>query len=117
MWASLKEAGIILNINPSNICQCLSGKTLFSGGFGWVYVENYNINNIKKVKFEKCMVKVNQIDIETGNVIKIWNSMSEAARYLSTINGSNWHSIASKISACAKNKQNTCHGYKWKYNN
>ncbi len=58
--------------------------------------------NIKK----KQLKKVRQLDL-AGNLIKIWNSMSEASRKT----GIN----VSKICLCCQNKRNKTGGYSWQY--
>ena len=40
-YISGKEAQNITGINKSGICNCLKGKTLTSGGYKWVYLEDY----------------------------------------------------------------------------
>lgn len=62
---------------------------------------------------ELCPFKVKQIDIETGNVVKIWKSPVEAAL---TLTGSKKRrSVIS--SACRKSntRNHTAYGFKWEY--
>ena len=51
--------------------------------------------------------KVAQIDIKTNEIIKIFNSCSEAGRLT--------NSCSSKISMVCNDKRKTCNNYKWKY--
>lgn len=44
-----------------------------------------------------------------NNIIREWDSMSKAARYIGK--------DSSGIKHCCDNKQNTCGGFKWKYKN
>lgn len=51
--------------------------------------------------------KVRKIDIETGNTIRIYNSVREAAREL--------NKSCSDISLCANGKLNKAYGYVWEF--
>lgn len=55
-------------------------------------------------------IKVKQIDMYNGNVIKIWESLQEAAEFLK---GN--VKRASAICNVCKGRQNTAFGYKWEY--
>lgn len=83
--------------------------------------ENNNANNLEWVtasqnmkhaiqngliKPHKWSVKVAQYSTD-GELIKIWDRMADAARFL------NCHH--SQISDCCRGKQNTCKGYIWRY--
>mgnify|MGYP001354299060 CR=1 FL=1 len=57
-----------------------------------------------------CGRKIQQIDMNTGNVIKDFKSIKEACDLYKF--GKNSH-VA--ISACCRNKQKTAYGYCWKY--
>ena len=60
----------------------------------------------KLIKPHPWSVKVAQYSLD-GELIKIWDRMSDVARFL------NCHH--SQISDCCRGKQNTCKGYIWKY--
>ena len=55
----------------------------------------------------KRLKKVNQININTGEIIRTFSSIKEAEKSLKTSN--------SHISACCLGKLKTAHGYKWEY--
>ena len=84
------------------------------------YNNNYGTHNIKVSLFfkDKPLTKehkekigksnslpILQIDINTGLIIRQWDSISEAQRTLKL-----YH-----ICDCLKNKRNSCGGYIWKY--
>ncbi len=54
-----------------------------------------------------CSVKTCQLDIKTGDLIKVWDGMNDIQRSLG------FHQA--NISACCRGKQKTAYGYKWKY--
>lgn len=54
-----------------------------------------------------CSVRTSQMDILTGCVIKVWDSMNDIQRSLG-FNQAN-------ISACCSGRQKTAYGFKWKY--
>jgi hypothetical protein len=49
-----------------------------------------------------------QLDLD-NNIIKEWNSVTEAFKSLNKTNG------MGNIHLCCKGKYKTAHGYKWKY--
>ena len=51
---------------------------------------------------------VNQIDIDSGEVINTFRSITEASKHLKIKHGSS-------INACCRGKQLTAYGYKWEY--
>lgn len=67
--------------------------------------------NISKAKTgkpaPKFWKKVNQLDINTGEIIKVWSSMTEAAKALNT--------SCSNIKKIIDKKGHHCKGYKWAY--
>lgn len=54
-------------------------------------------------------MKVAQIDKDTGEIVRTYNSITEALKVL----GKNRH--ASDISSCCKGKRARAYGYKWRY--
>ena len=67
--------------------------------------KNSDLINIKKAT-ESCKKKIMQYDT-SGNFIKSYKSIIEASRETK--------SNATHISLCAKGKQKTCGGFKWRY--
>ena len=60
----------------------------------------------KKGKISSLRIKINQLD-KNGNLIKTWDSISEAATYLNFSSGN--------IVSCLKYKLKTAYGFKWEY--
>jgi len=88
--------------NTTNIASCLSGKYKSSGGFIWKYKGDKILNSYKNEKIKKVI----QYDL-SGNYIKEFNSIAEAARLT--------NSDSSRISACCNNKIKSSNNYIWRY--
>ena len=78
---------------------------------------NNDIDNLEWITYKEntihtCAKKVAKIDIQTNNIIKLYNSISDA--YIDI--GKNRSSLISKICNNEKGRQ-TIYGYKWKYVN
>jgi hypothetical protein len=99
---SVKEAGIELDINPSDISRALSGKkkNRSYGGYQWRYInEPPPTEPIRKpgvLQYSK-----------DGKLIKKWSSIIEASRALGIGD--------SHISQVCKGKRQTTGGFVWKY--
>lgn len=77
------------------------------------WCKNYDLpthSSDYKPKKEKlpCKIAVNQIDIETGQIIQTFESAMAAARFLGKSKGSH-------ITEVCKDKCKTAYGYKWEY--
>ena len=73
----------------------------------------YNKKHTKESKDKMSLSSKNkklvcQIDVDTNEIIKIWDSISDFAK----VNNIKYFS---SISACCKGKRNSAFGYKWKY--
>lgn len=119
IWQSISEAAKNCNVTISSVSHCLRGKSPTAAGFYWSYAQDYAVI---KVKVEKKLIGVNQIDIKTGKIIKIWDDIDNAILYFSTlftnkksIKGNIKKSIKGNIKTCIKKKQKTAYGYKWTY--
>ena len=66
---------------------------------------------------EKKKKKINQIDKETSEVLKTWDSINDAARYLANGDLKQTKNNAGTISVCLQKKTLTSKGYKWEYCN
>jgi hypothetical protein len=62
-------------------------------------IDKYGLQPIKN--------KIKQVDINTNNIIKIWNNMNEIHNELKL--------SKSGISYCLSGKYKTSQGYKWMY--
>ena len=68
------------------------------------YNENYGTGNLRSAKARsKAVVQYDR----DGNIIKVWDGMSEAAKALGKRNN--------HIHECCKGKIKTAHGYVWRY--
>lgn len=65
--------------------------------------------NKRSEKAGRKPIKVCQIDLKTGKIVKIYNSISEARKNLNI--------KKDNISSVCKNKRKSCGGYGWKYYN
>lgn len=61
---------------------------------------------VQKIRKSQNVQKIAQYDLQ-GNLIKIWDSISDAGRELGI--------IRANISACCRGKRNTVSGFIWKY--
>ena len=85
-WDTIKEASESLKLTGiNNVLYC---RNKFSGGFSWCYAENYNDSTTMITLYDTNKKKVKQIDITTNNILKIWDSISDISKYLSTKNNS-----------------------------
>lgn len=90
----------------TSISGCLSGTYKNANGFIWVYKEDYPIKDISKYKHCGKGIKVAQLDIETEEIIAIYDSITEAGNAL----GKNHRNIQKIIDIPGR----TAYGYKWK---
>lgn len=110
---SIKEAAQLTESSKSSICNACKGKIKSSKGYIWVYSDTYSESlvekRIKKLNnsWNNLKKKIKQIDVDTGDIIKIWNSTMDAHRELGINN----------IDATARGKQKTAGGYVWEYVN
>lgn len=93
-----------LNLCQSSFSQCVTGVNKTCGGYGWCYVEEYDY-----YVYPTLTKQVVQIDKNTNSVIKIWNSVKEAADSLGV--------DVSCIRAVCNGRQKTSKGFKWRYLN
>lgn len=101
IWGSVQEASKALQIDPTSIFHCFSGRYNHAGGFCWCKEKDYENYN-----FKSQYKRIIQLD-KNDNVIKIYNSAKEAAEAL--------NKNANTIRAAARGAQKTAYGYKWKY--
>lgn len=99
-FKSVKEA--IDKTGITHISECCLGKQTHSGGFKWEYV-----GELHECKRKSRTKKVKQIDKYTNEVIKVWNSGVEAAKFYG-VNKSTIYGV------CNGNRKTSC-GYKWEF--
>lgn len=98
------EAVKKLNLCQSSFSRCITSASKTCGGYGWCYVDEY-----ETYIYPTLTKKVLQIDKNTNEVIKVWQSAKEAADTLSI--------EISGIRAACNGKQKTSKGFKWRYLN
>ena len=104
---SVSEAQRITGVD--NISSCCNGKRKTSGGYIWVYEEDYgNFDKDKHMKECTHIREVNKYDLNM-NYLETFKSVTEAAR---DVNGS-----TGNISLCCSGKHKTAYGYIWRYVN
>lgn len=112
---SFIEAERVTDINKVNISTCCLGKKNSAGGFHWEYATDdtkcflpEDLSIIKaKPKYAVKLKKVSQVCLETKNTIKVFESMSLAARELGLHQGN--------ISNCCNGNRKSHGGYLWQY--
>lgn len=102
IYETIKEAKS--KTNTTSLINCCINKTGTANGYLWMYYEDYIENGAYKL--DKKTVQVRQL-ATNGRLIKVWNSIKEAATSLDL--------HATSISATCKGKQKTCGGYMWEY--
>lgn len=102
-FPAISKAANLIGCSASDISKCCNGEYSQTHGYGWRFKDN----PIEYVPKNKNWHPVAQIDIETNEVIKIYNCISEAEKELGIKN----------ISAvcCGYARHKTSGGYKWKY--
>lgn len=110
-WKSATEASNYYGTSKNNITLVCNGCSKSSRGFIWRYKETdvEMIPDKKEKASKRVKIPVIQIDIETNEIIKEWESMKIAADYY------NLNSVG--ISNCCRGKQKTAGGFKWRYKN
>ena len=105
IWNNAQMASLALNISEGNISMCCNGIRITCNNFYWCFYHDYIKDNypIKKEKKDRSK-KVMQFDYN-GNLIKIWDSLSEASNILNI--------YISEISTSCKGN-NSAGGYLWR---
>lgn len=88
--------------NAYSIYSCLRGKYSTAYGYSWEYVDDIKRGNYNNKR------KVAKIDINTNEIIRVYDTIAEANK---DITGNR---RSSGISSCINGKQYTAFGFKWK---
>lgn len=101
-WPSVNEAARKLNTNASLLCRAALGHRTQSNNFIWSYEKKDMIKKHTNLHFRSVL----QYD-KNEQLIKNWDTMSDAARFLGISNKA--------IYMCLKRKSHTSGGFIWKY--
>lgn len=108
IFKSTAEASRNTGIEQANISTVARGVRSYAGNFQWAYLEKNEIPNRGKVSIKDNISKrVLQLEKSTKSVIRIFESVGEAAKF---VNGNQ-----SNISACINGRKKTAYGYLWKF--
>ncbi len=102
-YGSAMAAAEANNIDLSLLTKVCRGEQESCGNFKWSYAENYTSLKTKNSKTNIKSFKINQIDPITNQILKVWNSVKEAAQTLEI--------DASGISHCLSGRYKTSAGY------
>lgn len=104
-FESIKEASKLTGANRTAILGVLSKRYKLANGFIFVYEEEFPIKDLSVYKKEKKGKKVAQVDIETEEIIKVFDRISDAGKELN-VNYKAIHKVVDK-------EGRTAYGYKW----
>lgn len=111
-YSSITEASKSNNLEIAGISSCCQEKLLSYSNFIWSFCDSKDyitkrlILNSKKLK-SGSKRNVAQIDLITGNIINIFNSLTEASNYIKT--------SVCNISTCCSGKTKSSCGFAWEY--
>lgn len=107
-WNGVRDVERTLNFLSSTISKACSDKTNNNSAYGFYWSYSENLNNFSGIGQENNKLQIQQFSID-GKLIKIWSSISIAAKET--------NSSKASIIRCCKNKQKTCNNFIWKYLN
>ena len=104
-FKSLQEAARITGTNRTTISGVLSNTYKSANGYIFVYEEDFPIKDLSIYKKRKKGRKIAQVDAKSGEIIRVFDRISEAGESL----GVNYKSIHKVIDQEGR----TAYGYKW----
>lgn len=104
-FKSVQEAARKTGILRSRISSAITNQAKTAGGYIFVYEEDFPIKDLSIHKWEKKGRKVAQVDPETGEIINVFDRMTDAAKQFG---GS--HKNIHKVCDDPKKK---AYGYRW----
>ena len=107
-WNGVRDIERELKFLSSTISKACSVNTNNNSAYGFYWSYNEDIGNLKGIGQQNNTLKIQQFSLN-GELIKIWSSISAAAKET--------NSSKSSIIRCCKNKQKTCNNFIWKYLN
>ncbi len=110
-WENAVTAGKRLKIHHNQISSCTRGVALTAGKFAWCYIENYTKEFAQKITNPNYLKRkgkpIIQLDKDTNQIIKIWDSTTKACDCLNLRNPG--------LSLCLHNKIKQSGGYNWEF--
>ena len=104
-FKSLQEAARITGTNRTTISGVLSNTYKSANGYIFVYEEDFPIKDLSIYKKRKKGRKIAQVDAKSGEIIRVFDRISEAGESL----GVNYKAIHKVIDQEGR----TAYGYKW----
>ena len=104
-FKSSQEAARITGTNRTTISGVLSNTYKSANGYIFVYEEDFPIKDLSIYKKRKKGRKIAQVDAKSGEIIRVFDRISEAGEYL----GVNYKAIHKVIDQ----ERRTAYGYKW----
>lgn len=104
-FRSVQEASKKTGVRRSRISSVITGISKTAGGFIWVYEDDFQIKDLSKYSHKKKGVKVAQVNIETNEVIKVYDRIADAGRELG-VSYKAIHKVVDK-------PDRTAYGFKW----
>ena len=102
---SVQEASEATGANRTSISGVLSNRYKSANGFIFVYECDFPIKNLDTYQRSKKGKKVAQVDVDTGQIIRVFDRVSDAGKALG-VNYKGIHKVIDKENRCA-------FGYKW----
>lgn len=104
-FSSISEAAREISGFHNGICKVLNGKLNIAYGYRWSNKKQDRLPPLN-TNYTGSSKPVMQLDLQ-NNIINIFSSTKEAARFLNKSQGN--------ISMVANGKRNSAYGYKWKF--
>ena len=104
-FKSLQEAASITGTNRTTISGVLSNTYKSANGYIFVYEEDFPIKDLSIYKKRKKGRKIAQVDAKSGEIIRVFDRISEAGESLG-VNYKTIHKVIDK-------EGRTAYGYKW----
>lgn len=104
-YKSVQDASKMTGVRRSTISGAITGVYKTAGDFIWVYEKDFPIKDLSKYKRMKKGRKVAQVDMATGEIIKVYDRMADAGREL----GVNYKGIHKALDKPDK----SAYGFRW----
>lgn len=104
-YKSVQEASQKTNVRRSTISGVLTGTYKSAGGYIFVYEKDFPVKDLTKYVKRKKGRKIAQVDIISGEIIKVFDRISDAGKEL----GVSYKSIHKVVDL----PDRTAYGYKW----